>query len=127
MKCLIPCLCDEDALLEQPRVIRSRSFYKELLNVEPHYGVSLADDYWPIATKVFIIENGDLTLPFLPEEGGRAITAMKTSSLPGPDCLPVAFLHRFWPLLHLVIMPIFHDNSVLRLLTWHFSALVSLP
>ena len=88
------------------------SFYKGLFSAEPRGGISLADDFWPLAGRVSDIENAELTIPFSPEEVGRAIISMKAGSAPGPDGLPVAFFQKFWNVLKPVIMPMFHEFYV---------------
>jgi hypothetical protein len=45
---------------------------------------------------VSVLENRELTLPFLPDEVRRAIMEMKADSAPGPDGLPVVFFQKFW-------------------------------
>ena len=90
-KCSIPCLWEGESLPEHPNEIRSHIYsYKELFSAEPRGGISLADDFWPLADRVSDNENAELTIPFSPEEVGRAITSMKAGSAPGPDGLPVA-------------------------------------
>ncbi|XP_073360357.1 uncharacterized protein [Aegilops tauschii subsp. strangulata] len=80
-----------DVLLESPEDISTHiySFYKELFLAEPRGGFSLCADFWPLADQVSDVENAELTLPFSPEEVGRAIASMKACSAPGPDGLPV--------------------------------------
>ena len=96
-KCSIPCLWEGNTLLEHPDEIRTHiySFYKGLFSAEPRGGISVADDFWPLAGRVSDIENAELTIPFSPEEVGRAIASMKAGSAPGPDGWPVAMLKRF--------------------------------
>uniref|UniRef100_A0A453SB11 Uncharacterized protein n=1 Tax=Aegilops tauschii subsp. strangulata TaxID=200361 RepID=A0A453SB11_AEGTS len=68
-----------DVLLESPEDISTHiySFYKELFLAEPRGGFSLCADFWPLADQVSDVENAELTLPFSPEEVGRAIASMK--------------------------------------------------
>jgi hypothetical protein len=49
-KCSIPCLWDNDRLLEDNRDISAHtySFYKELFTATPHSGLALAVDFWPL-------------------------------------------------------------------------------
>uniref|UniRef100_A0A453J5P5 Uncharacterized protein n=1 Tax=Aegilops tauschii subsp. strangulata TaxID=200361 RepID=A0A453J5P5_AEGTS len=72
-------LWDGDTLLESPDDISSHiySFYKELFSAEPCGGVSLCADFWSLADQVSDAENAELTLPFSPEEVGRAVASMK--------------------------------------------------
>jgi hypothetical protein len=110
-KCSIPCLWDNDRLLEDNREISTHtySFYKELFTAAPRSGVALAIDFWPNAARVTTDENAELTLPFLPEEVARAVKEMKANSAPGPDGLPVSFFQTFWDKLQAVIMPMFQE------------------
>ncbi|KAE8767479.1 putative NOT transcription complex subunit VIP2 [Hordeum vulgare] len=110
-KCAIPFLWDGDALLESPEDISSHiySFYKELFSVEPRGGTSLCEDFWPLAAQVSDVDNAELTLPFSPEEVGRAIASMKACSAPGSDGLPVVFFQKLWEILRPGIMPMFHE------------------
>ena len=110
-KCAIPFLWDGDVLLESPNDISTHiySFYKELFSAEPRGGVSLCADFWPPAEQVSDAEKAELTLPFSPEEVGRAIASMKACSAPGPDGLPVVFFQKFWEILRPIIMPMFHE------------------
>ncbi|KAE8770778.1 putative NOT transcription complex subunit VIP2 [Hordeum vulgare] len=92
-KCAIPFLWDGDTLLESPEEISSHiySFYKELFSAEPLGGISVREDFWPLAEQVSDTENAELTIPLSPEEVGHAIATMKACSAPGPDGLPVIF------------------------------------
>jgi hypothetical protein len=69
-RCSIPCLWDGDHLLEDAGDISTHiySFYKDLFSAGPRSGVSLAADCWPVGAKVSMLDNGELTLPFLPDE-----------------------------------------------------------
>ena len=100
-----------DRLLEAPGEISSHiySLYKELFTAAPRSGVSLSADFWPAGARVSEEENEALTLPFLPEEVGRAILGLKTNSAPGPDGLPVIFFQFFWENIKAVIMPMFQE------------------
>ncbi|KAE8797184.1 retrotransposon unclassified [Hordeum vulgare] len=102
---------DGDALLESPEDISSHiySFYKELFSTEPRGGSSLCEDFWTLAAQVFEVENAELTVPFSPEEVGRAIASMKACSTAGSDGLPVVFFQKFWEILRPVIMPMFQE------------------
>jgi hypothetical protein len=92
-KCSIPCLWDQDDLLEDARDISNLiySFYMELFMAGPCSRISLVVDFWPARAMVSANENVELTLPFSPEEVGKAIRDMKVDSAPGPDGLPVIF------------------------------------
>uniref|UniRef100_A0A8I6WIN8 Reverse transcriptase domain-containing protein n=1 Tax=Hordeum vulgare subsp. vulgare TaxID=112509 RepID=A0A8I6WIN8_HORVV len=110
-KCAIPFLWDGDALLESLEEISSHinSFYKEMFSAESFGGISLCEDFWPLAKQVSDTENAELTIPFSPEEVGHAIASMKACSAPGPDGLPVIFFQRFWETVHPAIMPMFQE------------------
>jgi mannosylglycoprotein endo-beta-mannosidase len=97
-RCAIPCLWEDDNLLEDTRDISNHvySFFKELFMAGPRSGVSLAEDFWPDRAMVSADENMELTLPFSPEEVRRAIMEMKADSAPGLDGLPVIFFQKFW-------------------------------
>jgi mannosylglycoprotein endo-beta-mannosidase len=92
-RCAIPCLWEDDSLLEDARDISNHiySFYKELFTAGPRSGVSLVEDFWPVRARVSANDNMELTLPFSPDEVRRAIMEMKADSAPGPDGLPVIF------------------------------------
>ena len=49
------------------------------------------EDLWSYEARVSVSKNGELTLPFSPDEVGRAIASMKAGSAPGLDGLLVAF------------------------------------
>jgi hypothetical protein len=110
-RCAIPCLWEDDNLLEDARDISNHvySFFKELFTAGPRSGVSLAEDFWPDRAMVSADENMELTLPFSPEEVRRAIMDMKADSAPGPDGLPVIFFQKFWEKIQAVIMPMFQE------------------
>jgi hypothetical protein len=110
-KCFVPCLWDNENLIEEAGALSSHiyAFYKGLFSAEPHTGVALADDFWPLGARVTDDENVELILPFLPDEVERAVKAMKANSAPGPDGLPVAFFQTFWRDLQPVIMPMFQE------------------
>jgi mannosylglycoprotein endo-beta-mannosidase len=92
-KCSIPCLWDNDRLLEDNSDISAHtySFYKELFTASPRSGVALAVDFWPLGARVTDDENVELTLPFLPEEVARAVRDMKANLALGSDGLTVSF------------------------------------
>jgi hypothetical protein len=130
-KCSIPCLWDNDRLLEDNRdmSMHTYSFYKELFMAAPRSGVALAIDFWPDAARVTADENAELTLPFLPEEVARAIKEMKANLAPGPDGLPVSFFPTYWDKLQAVIMPMFHEfyTGTLVMSRLNFGVIMLIP
>ena len=89
----------------------------------------MADDFEPLGDRVSDNENAELTIPFSPEEVGRAIASMKVGSAPGPDGLSVAFFQKFWTVIHPVVMPLFHEFYIgtLDMVRLNFGVITLIP
>lgn len=67
-------------------------------------------NFWSTEARVSESENGELKLPFLLEEVGGVIMAMKAGSTPWPNIMKM-----FWPQLQPAIMKMFHEFYIATL------------
>jgi hypothetical protein len=104
-------------------------YYKTLFGTPIPNSFSMIEDRTSDITQISVEENEILTAAFTEKEVWEAVDQMERNKAPGPDGFPAEFYQRFWRILKLDLMALFHQlyERSLPLFKLNFGVITLLP
>ena len=124
-------LDDEDWKIEGQANLKNyiTRFYKDLFGPSQDNTMILDESQTIDIPQVSQAENKFLTASFMEKKIRDAVFAMEHNKAPGPDGFPAEFYQKFWDVIKVDLMQMFHDlhSGTLLLFSLNFGVITLIP